>query len=325
MRGQIHSLELVYPPISNQEAEWVKDDPVVQEWVANSNLYFIGQKPETFYEFDEDVVERIKREAKIHFDYVCGAKRDKGYIDISSLLKIRKLPDNSEMEIELGKKMIRIWLSEDGQKLDVIEWLTTDKVLFDKSRRKSHIIGLDKYRDFAFYYLHYVGISKRENSLQRLVVKPHDKRLRILSNENPMNMGSRVTDEIVLFFFRIASMEIKQYLEDSDFDGFGKDELGEDSLRIIADAEKAFVSIMDTNYNEVKYKDYPYSTDGLYKSTVDRISFSINEDVKFITDTTLIKGVRNSHGNLDESDFIFVTKDAVELVKMDEIADNGNL
>ena len=46
MKSQINLLRLVYPPISNQEAEWLKDDPEVQECIKTSNLYMICQREE---------------------------------------------------------------------------------------------------------------------------------------------------------------------------------------------------------------------------------------------------------------------------------------
>jgi len=33
---------------------------------------------------------------------------------------------------------------------------------------------------------------------------------------------------------------------------------------VVADSEKAFVKLMKTKYNEVKYEKYPYGTYGLY-------------------------------------------------------------
>lgn len=175
---------------------------------------------------------------------------------------------------------------------------------------------MEDFANFYVYNLHYVGISKKDNSFKRLVIKPHDKRLRIVSNEHPLNSGSRVTDEIVHFFFRIKSIEIKMYLEDKDFDEIGKTEL-EDYIAIVADAEKAFIKILNAKYNEVKFDNYPLSTDGLYKTSVERHSFSIDEDITFVTDTNTIRGARNTMYSLRQCDFIAISKDDVELIKVE--------
>jgi len=314
MRYQLHELELVYPPVSNQEAEWIKNDPEVFEEVSKSNLYFIGQRPETFFLFEDDVENRFFNEKRIYFTYKTGKKYSKGYIDIDVLVNYMDYSDDIDIVVELGSKLIRIW---DQAKGEVIEWFTTEKILHDKCRQKPYIKEFNDYSEFYIYNLHYVGISKKEDSFSRLIVRPHDKRLRILSNEHPLNSGSRLTDEIVLFFFRIKSTEIKQYMNNSDFDQFGKNELG-DYTRIVADAEKAFVKIMNTEYNEVKFKDYPLSTDGLYNTTVDKHTYSIDEDIKFITPTNIIRGVRRNVIPIDHGDFIAISKEIVELIKLDD-------
>lgn len=54
MKAQLNILKLVYPPISNQEAEWLKDDPEVRELLKQSNLYMIGQRGESSYEINDE-------------------------------------------------------------------------------------------------------------------------------------------------------------------------------------------------------------------------------------------------------------------------------
>lgn len=314
MRSQLHDLELVYPPISNQEAEWVKKDKKVLKELSKSNLYFIGQKPETFFSFDESsVMEKIEEEQRIYFKYHSGTLESSGYIDLQVLLKRDNIA-TINLEIELGEKLIRIWNCENSE---VLEWFTTDKILYDKNRKMPAIIGFEDFAKFYVYNLHYVGISKKGSSFSRLVIKPHDKRLRILSNEHPLNIGSRVTDEIVHFFFRIKSVEIKMFLEEKDFDEIGKNEL-DNYLAIIADAEKAFVKILNAKYNEVKFENYPISRDGLYPTSIEKHTFSIDEDVTFITDTNTIRGARKRMDSLRQGDFIAISKDNVELIKVDK-------
>jgi hypothetical protein len=314
MRSQLHELELIYPPVSNQEAEWVKNDIEVLAELKKSNLYFIGQKPETFYFFEDDVSEKVQVEKRIYFGYKSGKKSVNGYIDLDILAKHSKNTEPINLDIELGPKLIRIWNLNDNE---VLDWFTTDKILHDKSRNVPYLFGMEDYRKFYSYNLHYVGISKKDDSFTRLVVKPHDKRLRILSNEHPLNSGSRLTDEIVLFFFRINSLELKVFSESKDFEELGKTEL-DDKIRIVADAEKAFIKIMDSKYNEVKFENYPFSTDGLYSSSVQRHTFSIDENITFITDNNTIRGAKKDLVGLKQSDFISISKKHVELIKLDD-------
>ena len=321
MRAQIHHLELVYPPISNQESEWLKNDPESLDWFKRSKIYFIGQRAESkfVFESEEKTLLNLSLSGTINFGFKSSDSESFGSIDLVELFKYYKIPlvEFGDLDIELGDKLIRIW-KRDGNP-EVIEWFTTEKFLYDLSRKVPFFSDFNNYRDFTKYYLHYIGISKKDDSFKRLVIKPHDKRLRVLSNEHPLEKGSRVTDEVILFFFDINSLEIKQFQHSTDFDELGNNEL-EDRLRIFKDAEKAFVSILDTNYNEVKYKNYPHYKDTIFNS-VERYSFSINEDIEFITDRTTIFGQRDNYGLSGESaDFIFISKDdnSVELVKLEK-------
>jgi hypothetical protein len=316
MRTQLHYLELVYPPISNQEAEWLKGDPEVQQAIDNSNLYFIGQKPESFFAYDEAAIEKFDNERVIYFKYLMADLIGHVELDLHILLDSRQLPGNTEMDIELGEKYIRIWNITDGKR-EIIDWLSTEKLLIDRSHNFPYIRGFENYRDFSRYFLHYVGISKKGSSLNRLVIQPHDKRIRILSGEYPFRTTSRVTDEIILFFFHIKSAEIKVYEDSSEFTP-GEHELA-DHIRIIADAEKAFVKILDTKYNEVKFKDYPESTDGLFTRPIDSLSYCIDEDINFFTKSTSIFGHRKKAPKYQEQgDWIAVTKEDVVLMKIED-------
>lgn len=318
MRSQIHELELVYFPISNQEAEYVKKDPEVQELISNSNLYFIGQKPETYFEFasPEEIESTFHKEKKLTFNVICGNKNSQCVLDMNMLCDYYKVPVDA-IDIEVGRKVITV-IRMDREEPEVFEWFFTEKLIFERSRgKKTFILELDDFSDFFTYNLHYVGISKSQTSFERLILKPHDTRLRILTNEHPLNQGSRVTDEIMFFFFRIKSQEIKQYLQEEDWDELGENEL-EDPKRIIADAEKAFVSVINTSYNRIKFNGYPLSMDGLSGSKVNRLSYAIDENITFITDSVSLIGKRNSIFKKEVySDFISIDFDqnTVELFK----------
>lgn len=211
MKVQLNFLKLVYPPISNQEAEWLKNDPEVREEIKCSNIYMIGQRAESKFDIPPESAEEMKYSGILNFKFCAGPASTDAIVDIYKLLKYHDVDhDRYEIKIEIGDKLIRIWKCDPNtrESIDVIDWFTTEKLLYDKWTGHPAISGLNGYRKFTKYYLHYVGISKKEDSLTRLVVKPHDKRLRILSNESPESTGSRVTDEIVLFFFRVSPLRV---------------------------------------------------------------------------------------------------------------------
>ncbi|MFW6145589.1 MAG: hypothetical protein ACOC4Y_02190 [bacterium] len=320
MKVQLHFLKLVYPPISNQEAEWVKNIPEVQEVISRSNLYMIGQRHESKFIIDEhSVIPDFVNEFSANFTYSIGDDSTEVTIDFLTILELREINlDETDLEFEFGEKLIRIWSCKRGseEKIAVIDWFTTEKILFDAWRGHPAIKGFSNLRKFTRYYLHYVGMSKKEDSLSRLVIKPHDKRLRILSNESSYTYSSRITDEIILFFFRVEPWSIHILNSDTDITECRKNATIEHN-KIIADAEKAFVYVLDSKYNAVKYLHYPKGKDGLYNSGLKRYSYTIAEDITFLTESESIAGCFAPQGYIaDKSDLIQIEGDDVFFYKL---------
>lgn len=319
MKAQINFLKLVYPPISNQEAEWMKDDLEVITELKNSNLYMIVQRHESkFHLFNEkEISENFINNFSLKFKYTVGNISDDVEINLAILFKELNIDiDKYNFEFELGKKQIRIWKCdlETNERIDVVDWFTTEKILWDKWREHPAIFGLDNYRKFSNYYLHYVGISKKDDSWKRLVIKPHDKRLRILSNENSIASQSRLTDELILLFFKIEPLEIQVY-DEKNIDDFLYG-MNIDNKKIIADAEKAFIQVLDSKYNTVKYKNYPKGEDGLYNEGLTRYGYILGESMTLITDKEKIRGDTISKYTFYESaDMIMIEDDEVTIVK----------
>lgn len=297
----------------------------MQNAIKASNLYMIGQRKEAFFSFPENIKCYIDQEKIIKGEFNSGAISSAFSINVEEIItEVEKSGRTiDKVDIELGKKFIRI-TGDDGE---IVDWFTTEKLLFDRSRQRLGISGLDDYRELMTYYLHYVGISKKEDSLMRLVIRPHDNRLRILSNESPLNSGSRVTDEIILFFFEIDTLQINIVSEKLDIDTFVR-EMGiitGTKIEIISDAEKAFIKVMQTNYNKVDYDSYPDSTDGLAKYSLDRYGFSINESITFVTDSIEIVGEFSEFESFSTrwADAILVDADEVELKKFSKSKTGG--
>ncbi|MGO9116932.1 MAG: hypothetical protein ACLQPD_04895 [Desulfomonilaceae bacterium] len=314
MKSQINILKLVYPPISNQEAEWIKDDPEVQEQLKFSKLYFICQRAEAF--FDYHLPLESLEQGLISFTLYTKSAFSDGVVDISQLPRMKGVDwDMEEIDVEFGPKMFRIWRLDKStdRRIDVIDWFTTEKILYNRWRRHPAVQGLNEFNEFTRYFLHYVGISKKEDSLTRLVIKPHDKRIRVLSNEIPETQGSRLTDEIILLFFTIDAVRITVMETYHEIDDWSEEDV--DLVPIIADAEKAFVKILNASYNTVKYDGYPRSMDGLYGTGLTRYLYVIGEDISLETDSGTIAGGFISDEVWPDSDTICIEGDNVTLEK----------
>jgi len=274
-------LRLVYPPISNQFAQWLWEDEgeEVRKYVNKSKLYMLAQRQEI--RFDNYRVE--DEVGRLYFDLVCGEIKKKNLsVRIFDLIGDYKEP----IIIGLGPQSIKISSeSDEGREDETLYWATTEKILYDFWRGRISIKGLESVSQFTVYNLYYVGISKEGDSFSRLFSNGHKNRAKILSNETQFSPAARLTDEIYIFLFDIDDFAIKELTED-DFElpGFI------DKKVLAADAEKAFVKILQSKYNAVKYQSYPKGKDGLYDFGLTSYSYQIDEDLTFVTPTQKIRG-----------------------------------
>lgn len=307
------SLRLVFPPISNQEADWLKNDPDILKLMEDSSLYMIGRRAELFFRNIEVTFEKLG----FKFDLERDGEiiRDGVWLDLSFLDKHHT---SSDLKIEAGSKFLRVW---DSTRTNILYWCTVDVLLHDYWRRRVSVSNLNSIRDMTTFELLYVGISKKDDAFKRLVLNPHEKRLAALTHEFPLRNGARISDELWFFFFRIDPLHIRTFgIEDDEIDLL--DPPRPNHVAITADAEKAFVNLMNAKYNTIKFKTYPFSTDGLYGEGLDRFGYIIDEDLTFVTSTLTIRG---SFGSLPNSmvlkeqpaDAIIVEGDDVTFCKYD--------
>ena len=307
-RGQVSRLDLVYPPISNQEAVWLERDPEVQEELRSSDFYMIGARAEAkFTDIKIDPETRVAR-----FNVQVGDR-----LSEPAVLRFPNIPGLKEHEeywLEAGEKLFRAW---DGpihaENSNVLDWFTTEKLLWDRSRGVPGIEAIEHVRDLMTYDLLYVGIARKGDTFERLFSHGHKTRMDILANEPQRYPGARVSDEIFLFPFRISPLLVQTFDLDHDFadEDFAREP---ERKRILADAEKAFVSLLKPQYNIVTFSNYPKGTDGLYGTGIDRYGYLIGEDIAFNTAHGRIKGARDLWGTFsNEADFILVNGDDVSL------------
>lgn len=305
-RAKSTFLELVMPPISNQEAYWLKDQPAAADFMRNSDFYMIGGKPKSRFS-NLSVCEQTMT---IKFDlYIGDDLRGAGSISVLELEAVEEF-EGDKCGVGGREDSIDIFHEKDGDNY-LIERFTPENILWHRSREVRGISGLDNYEELFCYDLLYVGIAKKGDSYERLIKNGHHARLDILANEPQRYPGARVTDEIFLFLFRIEPLFITTFSADSEIDL----DFGYNHKKIVIDAEKAFVSLLQPNYNTVKFNQYPKSDDGLYDSKLNRYTYSIGEAITFNTPHGKIKGGRDKEfgGLTNKADFIFVDKESSRL------------
>jgi len=289
-------------------------DPEVEADLRRSNIYMIVSRAEaTFMNFKADAGDN-----SLSFEFTTGDE-----LRANALIMLNELPglegiDAGTLRIEYGPKIIRLWSSHpDGSRNQLLQWFTTEKLLFDKWQGMSGLYGLERIRELATYELLYVGISKTVDAFDRLLVQPHDKRLRILANEPQKSEGARVTDETYLLFFRTDVLRVNTFGPDSDDSDFEEIDNPPDlqDPRIVIDAEKAFIHFIGGRYNTVKYKQYPRSTDGLFGSNLTRYAYVIAEDITLRGAAGTIRGGFHPYlPNANGADGILVDGDNATLL-----------
>ncbi len=305
MKSSINFLKLVYPPVSNQCAEWLWKDLEVRDFLTRSKLYMLAQRQEVLFR-DYRICEKNYR---FEFSLSCGGITRTG---LSVCLDDLASCSANEVEFEIGPQIFRIWAFENGKRVEEpLYWATTDKFLYDLWRGRFAISGALDVRDFTKYQLYYVGISKEHDSFSRLFKNGHKNRTKILSNETQITPNARLTDELFIFFFDVEDLGIAHFGAGDEF------ELPTATPKklLIADAEKAFVKILNSKYNEEKYEKYPRGEDGLYGRGLDRYGYIIDEDIEFVTARRSFRGVHNYFTNrATHPDFIFTEGDTVTVI-----------
>jgi hypothetical protein len=298
-RIKISSLNLVFPPISSQDAYSFKGQPV-KNHMKKSDFYMIGGKGAlTFRNFESDG-------GLIYFEIFSGDERqDGGSIDLSGLPPVRSFSGEAA-KVRGGKKDIQIYYNHDGEEL-LIERYTPESLLWSRSCGLEGVSGLERYKELMEFDLLYVGIAKKGDSYERLIANGHHARGDILSNEPQRAAGGRVSDEIFLFLFKIESLVFHVAGPDDEIDT----DMDYAPKTIVADAEKAFVSLLQPSYNLVRFSQYPKGKDGLFNSKLNKYAFSIGEALIFNTPHGKIRGSKGvSFGELsNNADSIYVDKE----------------
>lgn len=160
------TLTLVYPPISNQEADWLKKDPEVRSRLQGSDFYAIGMRDEAKFEFDwvddqaktEEIIETRRIPVSIS---TTGGLRDKFVLDADKLAHEAGIEAPDSINFVAGEKVIKIYDAEvDENTTEPFAWFTTEKLIWDRSCDAAGIEGLDSHREFGTYRLLYIGIAK---------------------------------------------------------------------------------------------------------------------------------------------------------------------
>jgi hypothetical protein len=310
-----HALKLVYPPITNQEGEWLYEVPEVREALRDSKLYVLGQRESLVF---EDYT--VNEESHVFEFYLrCGSLRV-GPVSMS----LDQLKITTSFQVEIGPSIFKIREAPLNMEDDPLYWCTPNILLTQWFNELISLKGLESAWELMRFKMHYVGISKENDSFQRLFDTGHKARTAILTNERQISPESRVSDELMLFMFRVDPSTFETCITEEDVDSLWLEpDQYPDQKAYAADAEKALVKIMDSQYNEKKFPNYPKGTDGLWGKGLDRYGFYFEELVEFVTDKSSIRGGKPFGG--EQPDLILVDGENVELICISKMIPNSEL
>ncbi|SFN13216.1 hypothetical protein SAMN05660284_00623 [Formivibrio citricus] len=307
-KSQINFLKTIFPPFTNRNVELLvnKANQHVAQYLRQSKLYMIAARAQaSFVNYRVD-----KKEGKIYLEIQVGSEVvDSGVIHLS---KCSEIQDNSEIKLTGGA----VLLGGTKKGTHVKVWLTPDSVYWHVARCTPYLEGFTRHDLVCDYDLLYVGIAKQQDSYQRLIKNAHHGRLRVLSEERARKPGAHPSDEIILFLYGIEPFSIQTITAEDDDYGFFQ---GAEPERVIADAEKAFVSLLNPHYNLTKFQSYPKGEDGLYGTGLNNYGYILNENFRFNTAAAQFKGFWSEAGFDNRQDAIFIEGDKVELYFGDEM------
>lgn len=274
-----------------------------------SDFYMVVGRAEAKFQLVE--VDQASGDASLRLT-VLGGPEARGVLRVGQVPGAARAPN---LMLEGGDKILRVWdRPKEELGAELLAWFTTETLLYDRSHGHPALLGFDNHRELATYELFYVGIARKGDSFERVVANGHQKRMEILANEPQRHPTSRVADETYLLFFTVKTLGVQSFGPGDDFSELGVD-FTRDRKRILADAEKAFVKLLDPRYNVQKYAAYPRSVDGLYSSGLRGYAYGIDEDIVLNTGTATIKGAHDpSFGASNNADWIFIQGEDVRLL-----------
>ena len=300
------TLDLAYPPISNQEGVWFWEDEEVREYVKNSKLYMLVHRKELKF---SDVDTKLLCMGIFKFKIIMGEYKSSFYSYQFTENMAKLIEEHGPILFEEGDKLLRIKKENNGK---ILYWATPDKILFDSITMNilldaENVEDINRLQNFELLY---VGISKKNDSFSRLFEEAHHGRLNILSNENTKDKEARMTDEMMILMFEVKWFNINTMNSIEDIDGLLN--YTDDEEAIVADAEKAFVSMLDSKYNKIKFKQYPKGMDGLYHKGLQGYIYAINYDMTIFTKKASFNG---KYGDFINRDAILVQDNDAALIK----------
>ncbi len=287
--GLSTKLKLAYAPLSSHDFAIVKSEKIIQEILNGSMLYVIAQRPLLTFEN----VNKSEDGQSLQFEIAQQGTGIKVKCSLPIYQELLGQDETKFVDITFGS-YDKNW-SQTGFPLTNVNgfqfhdhngnfllWLSPDKFLhhFFNEFISASVDG--DYSELTKFNVHYVGKATDQEIWKRLT--GHSALQDILSLEEPYNYGTLPPHEIVLLLFRVVDkFQITTLID--DVESFVDDIYGKNyptDKEVSLDAEKILIKVLNPEYNERKFPNYPVSKDGLFKFKYNRFAYQISENITFV-------------------------------------------
>ena len=311
-------LKLAYSPLSARELAWAKDDEDIQRALSKAHLYMIAKKPQIYFS-------NVKTgNSIISLDVVNTNGRASA--SISTNQSLFTIEDDKDLFVRVGSNEKVIAMNGDtcetahglqfykidhakcnGRSIDSLRqymtpenfvlWLSPEKLLYHYRNHQLRIPNFDKSKDFFWNYeVMYIGKATEQSVFQRL--DGHKTLLHILEEE--IEEYKQIRDDVVLLFFEVSesdqgllverttpATDVVDAIEGSNYPSI---------KTLLLEAEKIFVNKFVPKHNDVIFKQYPKSEDGLYSYDYDIIDYTIKDGINLsFKDIVFVGGSEGNH------------------------------
>lgn len=291
------NLHLTHAPISIKDFNRIKKAPVrnhelwnEKESIDNASLYIIGKREVPVFVPRREIsneqclildVEVGKASFRIFIHALANSK-----YSLNGFAGIKTEPEGLE-------KAQKVWLFAFNDKGEAVSNIgfTFDELIYYWSKDWFQIIMPDDFTSAITYEVLYVGECIGEKLTQRF--KAHHALQNMLIEEKVLSPSFDKSEELILMPFTIDSNMCSMLTGFSSEDDWMKAFIGDFDVtlnQITLDAEKALVHGMNPKYNHIRFNNYPFSKDGLYKSDASVFCYSIAENMILKYDTGNIIG-----------------------------------
>lgn len=280
------NLHLTHSPISIKDFNRIKKATVLnpelwreKESLDNASLYIIGKREVPVFVPRREIsdehclildVEVGKASLRIFIPALTNQK-----YSLNGFAGIKTEPEGLE-------KAQKVWLFAFDDKGEAVPNIgfTFDELIYYCGNNCFHITMQGDFTSAITYEVLYVGQSVGEKLTQRF--KAHHALQDMLIEEKVISPSFDKSEELILMPFTIDSYMCTMLTGFSPKNDWRKALIGDFDVtpnQISLDAEKALVHGMNPKYNRIRFKNYPLSKDGLYKSDASVFCYSIAENM----------------------------------------------